>query len=358
MLHLPKPSDAPLIQSIARNEKKEYGPGMNEEEVNPLDELRRLGAKRLGELKVLGDELFRHMSPKDLITMLFPPALGLNLLKGTLSGRTFEGEDFNNDNNDCPAPELMKAVLEMARWWSTHYFSTRIYHVENIPTDRPALIVGNHSAGLMPLDALFAMNEIRDTHGEDQRVYSLVHDFAYMAPRIARVARQMGVLRAKRENALAALASGGHVLVYPGGDQDAFRTFAERKKVVLAGRRGFIRIALEAGVPIVPLVSVGLHESFFVVSKGERIAQKLGLKKMLRTEVMPFSLSFPWGLVPAFFPFIPLPTAIEMEFCTPIEVTGSPDDDNLVNDIYTQVESTMQRKMDELYENRTPLFGR
>ncbi|MBN2714554.1 MAG: acyltransferase family protein [Deltaproteobacteria bacterium] len=330
----------------------------DDEKINPLEELKKLGSVRLNELKALGDVLFKHMSPRDLLTMLFPPALGLNILKGTLGGGAFEGEDFNNDGNDCPDPELMDAVLNMARWWSTHYFSTRIYDVNQLPTPGPALIVGNHSAGLMPLDALFAMNEIRDTFGRDQRVYSLVHDFAYMAPRIARVARRMGVIRAKKENALAALASGGHVLAYPGGDRDAFRTFAERKKVVFAGRKGFVRIALQAGVPIVPLVSVGLHESFFVISKGESIARKLGLKKMLRTEVMPFSISFPWGLVPAFFPFIPLPTAIEMAFCPPVEVSGNPDDEALVDDIYTHVETVMQEKMDSLYENRTPLFGR
>ena len=74
---------------------------MNEEKVNPLDELKKLGAARLNELKELGDQLFKYMSPKDLITMLFPPALGLNILRGTLTGRTFEGEDFNNDKIDA-----------------------------------------------------------------------------------------------------------------------------------------------------------------------------------------------------------------------------------------------------------------
>ncbi|MBN2342599.1 MAG: acyltransferase family protein [Deltaproteobacteria bacterium] len=331
---------------------------MNDPKPNPLEELKKLGAERLAELKALGTQLFDHMSPKDLFTMLFPPALGLNMLQGTLRGNSFQGESFNNDNNDCPDPELMHAVLNMARWWSTHYFSTTIEGVEHLPASTPALIVGNHSAGLMPLDALFAVNAIRDLHGEHQRVYSMVHDFAYTAPRIAGVARRMGVLRAKKENALAALESGGHVLVYPGGDKDAFRTFAERKKIILAGRKGFIRTALQAGVPIVPLVSVGLHESFFVVSKGERLAEKLGLKQRLRTEVMPFSFSFPWGFVPAFFPFIPLPTAVDMKFCPPVVVEGNPDDDSLIDDIYIQVETTMQQTMDELYDGRAPIFGR
>mgnify|MGYP000879477008 CR=1 FL=1 len=322
---------------------------------SPLQALHHLGKQRLSELKKLVDQLIVHMPPRDLVTLLFPPALGLDLLRGTLSGKAFEEDIFDKDGTDR---ELMEAVFALALWLSRHYFSTTIHDVHKFPGGAPCLIVGNHSAGLMPLDALFAMNAIREQWGTDRIVYSLVHDFAYMAPKVARNARRMGVLRAKRENALAALDAGGHVLVYPGGDRDAFRRFADRKKIVLAQRRGFIRTALQAGVPIVPLVSVGLHEAFFVLSDGQNLARKLGLKKALHTDVMPISISFPWGLVPAFAPYIPLPCAIEMQFCDPIVAQGSPDDEALVDDIYNRVETVMQQTMDTLYEHRLPLIGR
>jgi len=320
-----------------------------------LEELKKLGQERFGEFKVLVSDLLKYMSFKDMVTLFFPPALGLNILQGSLGSRARTDDAFNIDHFD---EDMLASVLNLARWLSNHYFSTDISHLDRLPDTGPVLIVGNHSAGLMPLDALFAIDAVRNTHGKQRRIYSLVHDFAYMAPRVGRLARRIGTLRAKPGNARAALDSGHHVLVYPGGDQDAFRTFQERKKIVLAGRKGFVRLAMEAGVPIVPLVSVGLHESFFVFSKGETIAKKLGLREHLRTDILPFALSFPWGFAPAFFPFVPLPTSIEMEFCEPIAVSGSSLDDDAVQAIYDQVEKVMQETMDRLYENRIPLMGR
>jgi len=210
----------------------------------------------------------------------------------------------------------------------------------------------------MPLDALFAMNEIRNRGGKDIIVHPLIHDWAYLAPRVAKSARRMGILRARKENALAALRAGRNVLVYPGGDEDAFRTFSERNQVILAGRKGFIRLAVTAGVPIVPLVSVGLQESFLVLSKGRAIGQKLGLKKFFRTDIFPIALSVPWGLAPAFAPFLPLPTAIEMRFGEPIYVDGDPDDEDAMDAAYQTISGTMQSMMDELSEGRKPLIGR
>ncbi len=324
-------------------------------QTSPFEQLKQLGKQRLSELKELGTDLFKHISPKDLATLLFPPALGLNILEGRLSGRAFKEDGFDPDAYD---EQMVESVLNMARWWSMHYFHTKIFNVDKLPANRPALLVGNHSAGLMPIDALFAINKIKDHYGKTQIVYPLVHDFAYMAPRVAKFAKRMGVLRASNSNAQAALLSGSHVLVYPGGDHDAFRTYSERKKIILANRKGFIRLALKTDVPIVPLVSVGLHEAFFVLSKGENIAKKLGLKQLLRTDVLPLSFSFPWGLVPAFFPYMPLPCSIEMQFCDPVYEKGSPDDNDLVDNIYNKVQNTMQLAMDELYQHRTPLLGR
>jgi 1-acyl-sn-glycerol-3-phosphate acyltransferase len=148
------------------------------------------------------------------------------------------------------------------------------------------------------------------------------------------------------------------VLVYPGGDREAFRPFTERHRIVLAGRKGFVKLALRAGVPIVPLVSVGLHESFIVLTRGDRMAEKLGLKKLLRTEVMPIGLGLPWGLFPAFFPFLPVPTHIDMRFLEPITLDGDPEDDDLLAEGYDRVLSAMQEAMDELSRDRVPWLGR
>ena len=48
--------------------------------------------------------------------------------------------------------------------------------------------------------------------------------------------------------------SGAALLVYPGGDYEVHRPIWERNRVDFGGRKGFIRLALEQDVPIVPVV--------------------------------------------------------------------------------------------------------
>jgi 1-acyl-sn-glycerol-3-phosphate acyltransferase len=319
------------------------------------DRLKRHGKLRLEELKALADRLFEHLPPADLAAMLFPPALAVDLLRGALSDVPIEDRPFCTE---IPDRGLYAAALDLAEWLSQHYFTTRIEGIENVPATGAVLLVGNHSAGTMPLDALFAMAKIREAQGPERFVHPLVHDYAYAGPTIAANSYRMGILRALKENAAAAFAAGRIVLVYPGGDRDAFRTFKERGKVVLAGRKGFVKLAMTARAPIVPLASVGLHEAFIVLAKGERLASALGLKKLLRTEVLPIGLSFPWGLAPSFFPYLPLPTSVEMRFLEPFTLDGDPDDADAVAAGYARVETALQAAVDDLGRNRIPWLGR
>ena len=65
-----------------------------------------------------------------------------------------------------------------------------------------------------------------------------------------------------------ALEAGAALLVYPGGDWEVHRPSWERNKVDFAGRKGFVRLALDAGVPIVPVVSIGGQETALFLSRG------------------------------------------------------------------------------------------
>ena len=73
------------------------------------------------------------------------------------------------------------------------------------------------------------------------------------------------------------------------------------------GRQGWIRLALEKDVPIVPVVSIGGQETALFVTRGQRAARALQLDKLLRLKTLPLSISFPWGLLPGDLPHIPLP---------------------------------------------------
>ncbi|MDD5309926.1 MAG: lysophospholipid acyltransferase family protein [Deltaproteobacteria bacterium] len=309
----------------------------------------------LDELSAIGSRLLAQMPARDLLTMLFPPALARDVLRAMLGESKVEDAGFDPA---LPEKAFADAVLDLGRWLGKYWFHATIEGLERFPVEGPALVVANHNAGIMPLDAIIIMAAIRDRHGEGRVVHPLAHDFAYAALRVRRHARRLGILRASPKNAVAALAAGRIVLVYPGGDREAFRPFAERGKISLGNRKGFARLALETGAPIIPMVTAGLHEAFVVLSSGRRLARLLRTKEILRTETVPVALALPWGIIPAVLPYIPLPTAVDIRFGEPIRLAGAADDPATLDAGYRTVETVMQSMMDELSEGRVPWLGR
>src|SRR5205807_8222905 len=123
------------------------------------------------------------------------------------------------------------------------------------------------------------------------------------------------------ENAEQALTTGAALLVYPGGDYEVHRPSWERHKVDFGGRKGFIRLALEQDVPIVPVVAIGGQETALFLSRGEGLARLLRLDRMFRLKVLPISLALPWGLnVGDLLTHIPLPAKITVETLPPIHL--------------------------------------
>jgi 1-acyl-sn-glycerol-3-phosphate acyltransferase len=193
--------------------------------------------------------------------------------------------------------------------------------------------------------------------GADERVYGLFHSFFLGLPGVGPAVAKAGALEAGHGNAEAVLNDGGIVLVYPGGDWEAYRPFWQRDKIDFAGRSGFIRLALRAGVPIVPAVSQGAQDTVFVLSRGERLARMMPHLRAWRLKVMPISIGPPWGLSFG-LPTIPLPAQITVQLAPPIDWRGTygaeaADDDKLVERLYHQVTTTMQGVMDDLVKEKS-----
>ena len=105
------------------------------------------------------------------------------------------------------------------------------------------------------------------------------------------------------------IALGGVVLVFPGGDDDAYRsTFAENV-IDFNGRKGYVRTAIAADVPIVPTVSIGGQETQLFLTRGAWLAKQLRLKR-LRTEILPIGFGLPFGLTSTIPANFPLPSKI------------------------------------------------
>lgn len=267
-----------------------------------------------------------------------------------------------SDDLDARDPAFVAVVLEGARALGRYYFRAKIEGVENVPASGGALLVGNHNGGFLTFDTYLTLDAIAERYGIHRAVHPLAHDFVFDDPTLRDYALEFGALRAGHGAAERALARGDLVLVYPGGDLETFRPWSQRNKIVLGERSGFVRLALHARVPIVPVVSAGTHEQMIILTRGDRIARALRLHRWARTDVFPIAFSLPWGLTSAFLPYIPLPAQTTVAFGPPISWPElGPDaanDPEIVARCKQQVVDAMQQTLDRITAGRTPLLGR
>jgi 1-acyl-sn-glycerol-3-phosphate acyltransferase len=240
------------------------------------------------------------------------------------------------------------------------YFRMEMDGWERLPPP-PALLIGVHASGMLPIDAYaFGYQWVR--HFPHSRpLHGTAHDFLMATPGIGHYLRAMGTVPAGRESVTAALERGHDVIVYPGGDLDSMRPWTRRDKVVLAGRRGFVKQAIRSGVPIVPVATVGGPDTLPIVTDGRRLAKLLRLDKLTRSQVFPLALGFPLGLAPGIIPQWPLPAKIRTEILKPVSVSSDAeriDDDAYVDRKYREVERALQSGVDRLARKRKfPIFG-
>jgi 1-acyl-sn-glycerol-3-phosphate acyltransferase len=171
--------------------------------------------------------------------------------------------------------------------------------------------------------------------------------------------RKYGTVAASPENARTALDSGAALLVYPGGDYEVHRPSWESSRVDFGGRKGFIRLAIEKDVPIVPVVSLGGQETALFLSRGERLARLLRLDAMFRLKVLPISISLPWIVnVGDMAGHLPLPAKIVIEVLPPVHLREQFGDDPDPGEVYEHLATAMQATLDRLAdERRLPVIG-
>ena len=232
------------------------------------------------------------------------------------------------------------------------YYRPEVRGFETLPAKGPFLVVGNHSGGATPPDMPILMTAWWRQRGVDEPVYGLFHSFFLGLPGVRAPLTKFGALEAGWESAEAVLREGGIVVVYPGGDHDAFRPWTERNKIDFAGRTGFIKLALRTGVPIVPAVTQGVQDSIIVLSRGERLVRFMPHLKRWRLKVMPVMVGAPWGLSFG-LPTLPLPSKATVQLGPPIDLRvengpGAENDEPYVRKCYERVTKQMQTTLDRL----------
>ncbi|MDJ0732874.1 MAG: lysophospholipid acyltransferase family protein [Nostocaceae cyanobacterium] len=254
-------------------------------------------------------------------------------------------------------PQVINSWMPIWEWLYNHYFQVQTSGWNHVPTDK-ILIVGSHNGGLAAPDMFMMMYDWFRRFGAQRPVYGLMHSAIWKAfPSPAEMMAKTGAIMAHPKMAIAALHSGASVVVYPGGAQDVFRPHRLRDKIYFAGRKAFIKLALREGVPIVPMISYGAHDTLFVIDDYYNIVKQLhewGMPWLfgIDPEIFPIYLGLPWGLAIGPLPNIPLPVPIHTRVCPPIvfERYGrqAACDHDYVDECYELVRSQMQQELDAL----------
>jgi len=244
-------------------------------------------------------------------------------------------------------PAFVERTAPLLEFLWARYFRVRLLGIENIPDDGAALLVGNHSGGI-PYDGAMLLHGIRREHPRHRHVRPLVANFAFRSGWMANVVARVGCVRASMETALPMLAGGELVAVFPEGLRGVGKMYRERYRLARFGRGGFVRLAREAQVPLLPVAIVGAEEIHPVIGKITRFAEPLGIP------YIPITPTFPW-LGP--LGLLPVPTKWTIQIGAPI-APPPVGDDQATTRVAETVRGTIDGMIaDLLAQRRSILFG-
>lgn len=296
-----------------------------------------------------------------------PPALparyGRPAGKGMVLGRvsSSRGGEVNmvdDDQADADTDGLIETAALAFRSMALDF--VRRYNRLDIEAERqdlhgPVLFVANHGfGGIFDLN-VFATGAALDELGLERPLTILTHQIAWTLG-VGRLIEPLGARPAARHSVEEAFDEGHHVLVFPGGELDAGKSWENRNRIVFGGRTGFARLAIETNTPIVPVVTAGAGESLFVLSSGEKLARITGLDRIFRVKAAPTTLSLPWGLnvgTVGILPYLPLPTKLRTRVLPALRAAEGEQPETFA----ARVEGSMQDALTEMTHNRRPIIG-
>lgn len=264
---------------------------------------------------------------------------------------------FRIGDLDDRDPDAMREALPGLWLAVSAWFRPDVRGLHHIPEDGAALIVGNHSGGLLSPEVFISQLALAAYFGVERPFYQLAHRMVLNSP-VAPILRRFGTVEADPRNADRVLTEGGLLQVFPGGDYEVYRPSWESARVDFGRRKGFIRLALEHDVPIVPQVTLGGQETALFISRGEWLARLLRVDRTLRLKTLPIVVGLPFGLLPPLAPFVPLPSKIAIQYLPPIDLRATYGDDPDLDEVYDGVVARMQDVLTAMQQRRRfPVIG-
>lgn len=227
-------------------------------------------------------------------------------------------------------PKLLLTVVKK-------YLRLTVEGIEHIPKKGRVLITPNHS-GYSGFDAVILGNEIFTQTKRIPRV--LTHHLWFMTKATAIPANKLGFFEATTENGLKLLSKNNAVVLFPEGEHGNFKPTSKRYRLQ-EFKRGFVRMAIKTGAPIVPALVIGAEETHINL-------KQIKFAKYLTGGVLPLPLNI-----------IPLPAKWKIKFLPPIKLPFKPESANdveLVHEIASDLRETMQFELNKELAKREWIY--
>lgn len=247
------------------------------------------------------------------------------------------------------AQKSLQAAAGLMLWggvtWVQRYHRLTV-EIEAPPPDEPVLFVGNHGfGGVVDVNVYTTLAALDELHRSRPLTF-LAHQLAWFL-KAGPLLEAAGAVPASREGAVTALDAGNDVLVFPGGDIEAMKPWPQRHRVLFEGRSGFAALAIERGVPIVPVVTSGAGHTAIVLSDGRWLARLLTIDTRARQRTLPISIAAPYGIsigLAGILPYLPFPARLRTAVLAPI----LPRPDETPAALAGRTQATMQQVMNRL----------
>jgi 1-acyl-sn-glycerol-3-phosphate acyltransferase len=245
--------------------------------------------------------------------------------------------------------ELMEPLLN---FYYRYWFRCDVEGVENVPASGGALLASNHS-GALPPDAPMIMQAIRNEHPSPRPLYMLGEHWFKSYPGVGMLANKIGLVAAHPANAHRLLHDEGKLaLVFPEGQKGSRKLYWQRYKLRRFGRGGFVKTAIRAGVPIVPIAVVGAEEAMPIFAHVRALQRLTGLI------YFPINHAFPhFGLLAG---LMYMPAKFKIRFLEPVsfdaEGPDAADDVAFVQQTADDIRARIQSSLNEMLRGRRSVW--
>jgi 1-acyl-sn-glycerol-3-phosphate acyltransferase len=228
---------------------------------------------------------------------------------------------------------LPRFIMELMR----KYFRMEVEGLENLPKTGPCIIAPNHS-GYAGFDAFCLKNEIYNGIKRSAKV--MTHHFWFLSETTSIPANKVGFVDATTKNGIELLKNGEMIILFPEGEYGNFKPTSKAYKLQ-EFKRGFVRLAVYTGAPIVPTIVLGAEETHINL-------KELKFSKFLRGLVLPLPLNV-----------LPLPARWKIKFLKPIYLpykSESAKDSELMRELADDVRERLQMAIRKELASRKSVF--